>query len=299
MASQRSFFGVVGNKTVRVVYSDESGVGSKKDEPITVVTAVLMNMDKCWPAVESELRKIATETPKNLLYEERELKGSLLYSAAGKNIPEAPKAREILARVLAITINESIPVFYGAVDRVGYDAHASAHRVQGADPEKEGKAHDRAFDACAALVDRFASGFDEHVLWIADRSDPTRERTTKVALSWMQSLKAHGWDPITYQFIKPNYDHVRIADVIYFGHSHESLALQLADVCCRTITLHLLEKFYGWRPIVGPFYEMIRVGLMNDTEPEYRDNLGPEGHCARFFIQSTSASFANSSGVTL
>lgn len=30
-----------------------------------------------------------------------------------------------------------------------------------------------------------------------------------------------------------------ILDTIYCGHSHESLALQLADVCCSVITQHL------------------------------------------------------------
>jgi hypothetical protein len=259
------------------VYSDESGVGSKTDELISVVTAIVMNMDKCWPAVEPELRSIFGDTPTQLLFEGRELKGSTLYSAARKPIPEAPKARDVLARILAITINEGIPIFYGAVDRAGWDANVASHG-QSPDPDKAMAAHDRAFDICAALVDKFASSYDEQILWISDNSDPKRERTTKRGLAWIQSLKAQGFDPISYKYIKPQYERVRIADSIYFGKSHESLALQLADVCCSTIALHLLETFYShvsgfWnrRPVVAPFYEMIRMGLMNENEPEYRE----------------------------
>lgn len=280
--------GLVGAKKLKVAYSDESGCGSIESEPISVVAACIMNLDKCWPAVESEMVKIGAACPTSLLHAPfgpdnpvRELKGSNLYSAARKNIPEAAPARDILSRILAITVNEGIPIYYGAVDRKGWDKVISARAAAStqdrpADPKRqpiEPTAADRAFDACAALVDKFASSIDEHVLWIADHSDPKRELTTKVGLPWLRSLKGTGFDPITYKYIKPNYDRVRIADAIYFGHSHESLALELADVCCSTITLHLLEKFYSWRPIVEPFYEIIRGGgaLMNDTEPEYRN----------------------------
>jgi hypothetical protein len=39
---------LVGDERVFVAYSDESGVGSIKKEPITVVTAVMMNIDTQW-----------------------------------------------------------------------------------------------------------------------------------------------------------------------------------------------------------------------------------------------------------
>lgn len=251
---------IVGTQAVRVAYSDESGVGSKKDEPLTVVTAIVMNMDKCWPTVESELKKIISDTPKSLVHEDRELKGSLLYSAARKDIPEACQARESLARTLAITVNEGIPIFYGAVDREGYDRSLPQDERK---REKLATSADVAFDACLARVDNFARADDEQILWIADHSDPTRERKTKVGLLWTRFLKDMGWDPLTYQHVTPKYESVRIADAIYFGHSHESLALQLADVCCSTVTLHLLETYYGWRPCAEPFYRLIQLQVMN------------------------------------
>jgi Protein of unknown function (DUF3800) len=50
-----------------------------------------------------------------------------------------------------------------------------------------------------------------------------------------------------------------VIDTIYFGESHESLALQLADVCCTTITQHLLG-----RDDAEPFYNLIRSQVITD-----------------------------------
>ena len=254
---------------MRVVYSDESGVGSVEKEPLSIVTAIVVDLDHSWPAVETKLREIVNDAPTNLLHKQEELRGTLLYSAIRKDIPERPMAREILTRVLELTVTDGIQICYGAVDRKGWDEYAIHTRTTPSGESHQITAHDRAFDACAAHVDRFAAAIDEHILWIADHSDPNREMSTKAGLRWIESLKAGGWDPLGFKYVGRDYDRVRIADSIYFGHSRESLALQLADVCCSTVTLNLLEKFYGWRPIVQPFYEIIFPSLLNDTRPEY------------------------------
>lgn len=120
---------------MRVVYSDESGVGDKEREPITVITALMVNMDRIWVSAEKELRHIRDETPAILLHEGRELKGKNLYSAVrkvdrlkreGKDDPDLrtlEKAIDILRRLLAVPINYRIPIFYAAVDRAGYDTY--------------------------------------------------------------------------------------------------------------------------------------------------------------------------------
>lgn len=100
---------------MRVVYSDESGVGSLKKEPLTVVTAIVLNADDQWESVEAALRVAEMGTPRNLLHN-RQLKGSLLYSAVRKGLPlGSGKLKEILS----IPAREKIGIFYGAVDRAG------------------------------------------------------------------------------------------------------------------------------------------------------------------------------------
>ncbi len=266
-----TLIGCIGSQIVRVLYSDESGLGSKATEPIVVVAAIMMNMDKHWSKVESELSDVLADTPKNLLHEGRELKGALLYSAVRKKIR---KASEILIRTLAVVENCRIPVFYGAADRKGHEDWG-LHRL--AQPKKQATADDDAFDSCLTRVDTFAHAelaADEQILWISDHSDKKRERRTKFGLDWAKFLKARNWDMTGLsQALGKEPQPLRIADTIYFGHSHESLALQLADVCCSTITFWLLETLYNWRPCAGRYYEIIRKRVMSgDFPPLYYPN---------------------------
>lgn len=275
-------------ETVRVVYSDESGVGSKDEEPIVVIAALMINVDEQWTILESELEKIKAETPAILLHEEREFKGSLLYGAIrkserlraiGRSDSDLEKAREVLARLLDTTNRCSVPIFYGATDRIGYERYKG---MWSGVESKSATEHDVAFDACFARVDRWAHGDlprEEKILWIHDHRGKEEEEQTKLSLHWTRFLKAQGWNPITlsYEGRGQNQSPPRVVDAIYFGHSHDSSALQLAYVCCSTITLRLLERFYpevivrrNWQPLVEPFYAMIRNGVVADgTEPLY------------------------------
>lgn len=255
---------------MRVVYSDESENG-----PITVITALMINMDRDWVPLESELKKIRSETPTLLLRDGREFKGSDLYgamrkverwAASGKtddpDLKSLQKAEGILHRLLAVTVNFDIPIFYGAADRAGCEAFAAAH--PGASTP-----HDVAFESCLARLNNVASTVvqdNETILWIHDRRGREGEEETKFGLIWTRYLVSMGYDPATL-VRTPQKIRVRIADTIYFGHSHDSLALQLADVCCYTIALHLLETLYGWTACVEPFYQIIHRSVMTDGIP--------------------------------
>ena len=294
---------------MRVVYSDESGTGGKDYEPVTVITALMMNMDEHWPRIESALAQIKADTPSVLLDDKTgELKGSHLYSAMrkaershafGQQIdPNLEKARDILLRLLAVPEDYSIPIFYGAVDRLGYDTTIAPARAQQELQESKARQlgkpikhfefetpHDIAFDDCFARVDNVAHAElrkNEQILWIHDhRSGDREEQRTKGAHFSTRFKKQMGFNAATQEYVGLEHQpsDVRIIEPIYFGHSHESLALQLADVCCSTIALKILERWYpqvlavrGWQPLVEPFYKIIRRGVMNDgTEPAYRD----------------------------
>jgi hypothetical protein len=248
--------------TVRVVYSDESGVGGIEKEPITVVTAIVINMDRNWNEIEDELHTIRLSTLPQLLENKRSLKGRLLYSAPRKNIPEAADANAILKRILALPVKYGIAIFYGAVDRKGLLNYQSRNDVN-LDKEKRASSYDVAFSECLRRLDTAATSFtNERILWIADRSDKEREPATRTNLTYYR------FD----QEVQPEIDgiarpKVAVADTIYFGHSAESVALQLADVCCSTITLCLLEKFYRWDYFATDFYQIIKRNVVNDGAP--------------------------------
>jgi Protein of unknown function (DUF3800) len=254
-----------GETGVRVVYSDESGVGNPDNEPITVVAAAVINIDRSWNAIEAQLYRIVAEAPKNLLADGQSLKGKILYSAVRKNVqPEATIAGSILSQVLEIPTKYGVALFYGAVDRKGL-ANYQARSVSA--EEKSATSYDVAFKRCLERVDAAARAFiDKHerILWIADRSDGKREPATKVSLSSHRFAQRPSDESLEDDFRLTD---SCLVDTVYFGNSADSIALQLADVCCSTITLSLLEQFYGWNPCVGEFYERLRLRVMNDGTP--------------------------------
>jgi hypothetical protein len=54
LAVRGNIFGLLGAEILRVVYSDESGTGDR-EQPITVVTAIVLDMDSQWTPIEREL----------------------------------------------------------------------------------------------------------------------------------------------------------------------------------------------------------------------------------------------------
>jgi len=255
------FIGLIGSTIVRVVDSDESGCGSIKKEPVTVVTAIVLNLDTQWEIVEAELTVAQMRTSSNLLDKRRTLKGNLLYGAMRKGILPA---EEILREILSIPVSNKIPIFYGAVDRAGC--------IQTPGPKRESPLTEYriAFNQCLADVDRAATTFaaGERVLWIAEESDAQREMASRGGHFFHKIMK-----PSKYEGGKfvPSGEDSLIIDTVYFGKKRHSIALQLADVCCSTVTSHLQEKYYGWKNTgMRPFYDLIRHNVLSaDTEPEF------------------------------
>ena len=66
--------------TLRVVYSDESGMGNIDKEPITVVTAIVVNLDRDWDLIEQELRVLRQHAPPAAIEGDHILKGRRIYS---------------------------------------------------------------------------------------------------------------------------------------------------------------------------------------------------------------------------
>jgi len=196
--------------------------------------------------------------------------------------PDLTKARDILREMLWTTVKYPTPIYYGAVDKIGYASSIDMRR-QGLGGDKiKTTAHDLAFDSCLARVDAFAHAAlpkNEQVLWIHDhRGSAQQEQETKTGLRWAQSLVQEGWDPINLNYAYGNQEPIRIADSVYFGHSHESLALQLADVCCSTISNQLLQKLYGSKQkYAAPYYAIIQRRVMNDgVPPQYMELAKPD-----------------------
>ena len=91
---------------MKVAYSDESGTGDNK-QLITVVTAIMLNMDSQWVPVERELSALKALMPRELLRgsgkflssfvygQERELKGDLLFKGLRGKIHGVAQKRRL------------------------------------------------------------------------------------------------------------------------------------------------------------------------------------------------------------
>ncbi len=260
---------------MRVVYSDESGVGDSS-QPVTVVSGVVINKDKVWEDVQGRLEDIILTTPNTLLEEKRKtfvLKGKVLYSILGKRrtLPAelVTGAETVLRKVLAIPVDCCISIFYGAIDRKKYERAEKKRGLTDREKKAIGQdvtTYDMAFHQCLRKVENIARSFtNEKILWIAEQSDKQREPSTRMLhrLHGLQVETEINGEPLI--LIRPHQS--PIADTVYFGDPIASVALQLADVICSTVTLYLLEKHYGWRRVATPFYELIRGNVIEATPP--------------------------------
>jgi hypothetical protein len=263
---------------MKVVYSDESGIGDDR-ESLTVVTAILLNIDSVWDQLEHDFTRVARSMPRKLLDHKHnaagEIKGSLLFKALRGKIHgvNTKVAGHALSQILQLIPKHGIQVFHGAIDRIRHDkfyAKAGAHR---------GKWFHQAsaFSECLKHLDDFVRSVfpKEKVLWIADHSG--YENPVKHELSIFQFLQIVDIEPLLKKYDDPesrpsgtatilkvldNPEPSSVVDTIYFGNSHESCALQIADVCCSAITQHLNGKQDG-----TDFYRLFRSQVITDGRP--------------------------------
>jgi hypothetical protein len=213
-----------------------------------------------------------------------ELKGDRLFKGLrGKIHGIAPeKAVEALAGVLSVVVRNGVQIFHGAIDRAGHAEQWSAYRPEvgrlcveyGVERPEPPTDEEAALLECLERLDAFAHTYmpKESILWIADKSG--FEKSVKHGLKFFQLISAFDADALRRLLVErarqrgvadfnlPAFDHhpSHVVDTIYFGDSHESLALQLADVCCATIVQHLLG-----RRDAGPFYNLIRRQIVTDN----------------------------------
>jgi hypothetical protein len=84
---------------------------------------------------------------------------------------------------------------------------------------------------------------NEKVLWIADRANAAQAMKAFLKMSQSRELVPG--------VSQSKLEH--IIDTIYFGDSHESRALQLADACNFVIKRRLMNN-----PDIEPYYSLIR-----------------------------------------
>ena len=228
---------------VKVVYSDESGTGgSVKENPIIVVTALVLNIDSQWKPVRDDfelaLKEVCGFSDDQLAH--YVVKGKSLYHKIERG---DSKAIELMQRLMAIPFRQKVPVWYGAIDRDGYKYHMENIHVRAEFSERDViRPFRTAFEECINRIDTYIHAFcpDEQILWIHDEGSLNEH--AKNTLRDLRSLLKEAEQDALYFAEMESQPAVRaatltshIADMIYFGNDEESRLLQLADVCCSTI----------------------------------------------------------------
>jgi Protein of unknown function (DUF3800) len=258
---------------VRVVYSDETGLGSEREEPHTVITALMLNIDVQWHPVFATIEKSIRRFVGRGNISNFELKGRLLYRKIRKG---DRKAARLMRDLMEIPGQFLIPVFHSAVNRAGFSRFMKEvyiPTVRGGrgieDPIGASDTFSQALLGCMSLVDSYVHTTlrDEQILWIHDQGGYGDE--AKDELDQIRSLaNFEVWRHISRQMLgNPVPRRSHIIDTIYFCDSKASRALQLADVCCSTIARHLRGE-----PGAEEFYKILRPQIVNaDARPEHEN----------------------------
>jgi hypothetical protein len=257
---------------VRVVFSDESGIDSEESSPNVVVAAVMLNLDVHWPVLAGEIEKIIHAQGHDPT--RYELKGSDLIKdlrkakrePSEKNLKFETQSSLIWAGCLLKLFEHGVPVFVNAVNKAGYGTVQSIVRRHnfGAAVNPARLFHNispymAAFSHCLREADNYihTESPKEQLLWISDRAQ-MHESDLKEAL---RSIREFQQMNLTAVFPHLEYPEPRlssIADTIYFGDSKHSRALQLADLCATTASLHLQKE-----PLVQPFFDILLPQIKN------------------------------------
>jgi hypothetical protein len=97
----------------------------------------------------------------------------------------------------------------------------------------------------------------ERVLWIADKSGyDSVSREAQQFIQWVAENEPGALNSGV-EDMKPQ---TSLVDTVYFGDSKLSAALQLADVCCSAITLHLQKD-----PRATTYYRLIEPQIVESN----------------------------------
>lgn len=239
---------------MRVLFSDEAGINNDEDAPNVVVAAVMLSLDSHWPVLAQEIERIIrTQDHDPARYE---IKGSSLIKdlrrakrdPTERNLKFEQRSSLIWAGCLLQLLKQSVPVFISAVNKSGYAWIQSQGKLFAGI-----SAYMAAFSQCLREADNYihSSSPKERLLWISDKAQ-MHESDLKEAL---RSIREIQQTDLRKQFPKLEFSGPRfsnIADTIYFGDSKHSRALQLADLCATTASLHLQSE-----PLAVPFFRML------------------------------------------
>lgn len=260
-----SIYGVPleGRNLVRLTFMDEAGISA--DEPVAVVSGVIIHGDNQLNAVEHYLSKIkqqylgdrtqVTLSAKDIWHGTKDFKGM-----------EVSKRIEIINAMVSILLNLNLPVSIGAINKKNHNETYEAYKKSKdyTNPKygqlkKDNYCHVLAFIQCCAMIERHMQRFtDENtILIVEDRSEVRQSLRRAIAYLKGSPLSSSPWLPAR-----------KIREMPAFLEKGESSSLQLADLCAflarGALSSETIKK--ERHPLIAKWYQDI-YRQMIDLDP--------------------------------
>lgn len=261
-----------GLTVVRIVYSDETGIGGGKYEAYTVVTAVIVNAGFVngarsdatqWSRLQRSVCALASRAEPLGLLERGAFKGSMLLNQArgGKG-----PAIEILHDLATAIRDSRVGLAYGAVSNEGYRRRVARLELINSPHRERWSPFEIAFRSCLESVEQQLYRFmpAEHVIWVHDRPGTDKEEVVQDGLRDLNNF--WNWDhPDTARLPEVP----RILHPICYAPSAESRMIQVADVSCTLIAGALRND-----PVAIRYFQLLMPAVVPPGyPPHFEDEL--------------------------
>ena len=196
-----------------------------------VVASIVVNPDSQWAPLSKDIDRLISENVPSHLRTGFEFHAHDLMVILGRT-----QNKDLISGLLRLPNTHSYPDPLWCCSSPGFREHFSAS-LDGYSPGEVLKLQQGvAFSLCASSIETGVRAYrpDEKILWIADKTNSAQ--IMKDFLAFVHSMPAaEPEDEIQIAF-----EH--IIDTIYFGNSHDSRFLQLADACNYVIKRHLMGR---------------------------------------------------------
>ncbi|MGZ5819307.1 MAG: DUF3800 domain-containing protein [Burkholderiaceae bacterium] len=226
---------------MRLVYVDEAGIGSKTQEPYTVVAGVLIDADKKLDQVEAELQKIIEKlVPQqykyNFVIHAKELWNGGKTVIRDELVWPYALRMSILEKVCQLPRKLQLPIALGYIDRSNFPkTFVPDPPLSPRDSSKF--AHVVAYSNCAIALDRWMcdNTNNEVCLMVVEDNEEARSliRDTQ---RYHQDKNRTDLNEIEKKYLPLR----RIKEDPLFQGKRAKSALQLADVCAFVFKRHLM-----------------------------------------------------------
>lgn len=225
---------LAGDRLLRYVYLDESGVGNLEKDPYLVVAGVIVHADKQLRAIEAWLKSmledyIAPEEKKNFAFHAHQIfHGNGLFR---KEIYTQEVRYKILSELLEVVEKFDLPVVMGLTNRTGL-----RNRFSNLDQGKQNvMAQASCATACAVAVERYMRSFTDEVATLVYENTDNARKSIRDTHNFLK-------DPSNTEQFKDTMTEWTdflpfrcIAETAFFAEKSESSILQIADAVVFTL----------------------------------------------------------------